>query len=91
LICGEGGIGCVAQPRTPGRSHPMRGGFTQNEAIRCAHSFFCLTDFAQACLARLLNRKTRLSSGFMLGGGVDEIQLEHLEGILKVVEEIIKK
>jgi len=37
-----------------------------------------------------LNRKTRLSSGFIWAGGEDEIQLEHLEGILKVVEEIIK-
>jgi len=69
---------------------PGRGGFTQNEAIRFAHSFFCLTGFAQARLARLLNRKTRLSPGFILGGGVGEIQLEHLEGILKVVEKIIR-
>ncbi|HMR18285.1 MAG TPA: hypothetical protein PKA53_03210, partial [Sphingobacterium sp.] len=53
---------------------PRMEGFNQNKAIRFAHSFFCLTDFAQASLAYPLNRKTRLLPGFILIGGEQGIR-----------------
>jgi len=60
----------LAAPHDPaleGRSHPDGGGFTQNEAIRCAHFFFCLTGFVQAHLARLFKQKNPAIAGLHFG------------------------
>ena len=48
---------------------PERGSFTQNEAIRCAHYFFCFISFAQARLARLIKQKNPTFVGLHFGGG----------------------
>ena len=52
-------------PHSKAAAIPSGGGFTQNEAIRCAHFFFCLTGLAQARLARRFKQKSPTLVGLL--------------------------